>query len=226
MAIVGVSKAANAQKAYSNARAKSKVAGVPSYGTFTVGPASTPRSAPPTTGGYSGGGGYGGGGDYSPAPVVAPPSEEDYLAGDSAYQTQLAALKGALERYISDSGLQKANYQTDYRTSLRDLGYNENPTGAGGNWNWEDMTTASGKAYQNQLNDFASRGLLQSQGYADSVNDLQKMLNQQYGQLSTNKNNFMSDLERQIANYTAENTSGSQAARGEAIARRAAQYGL
>lgn len=226
MAIVDVSKAADAQKAYSEKLAKSKVSGVPSYGTFTVGPASTPSYDGGYDGGYSGGGGYGGGGDYSPAPVVATPSEEDYLAGDSAYQTQLAALKGALERYISDSGLQKANYQTDYRTSLRDLGYSENPAGAGGNWNWEDMTTASGKAYQNQLNDFASRGMLQSQGYADSANDLQKMLNQQYGQLSTNKNNFMSDLERQIANYTAENTSGSQAARGEAIARRAAQYGL
>lgn len=190
-----------------------------------------------TDGGYSGGGGYsdggyggGGGGGYGgftdAAPVVTAPTEEDYLAGDSAYQTQLAALKGALERYISDSTLQKTNYQNDYNTSLRDLGYTEGLNGAPGQWNWNDMTTASGKAYQNQLNDFASRGMLQSQGYADANNDLQRMLQQQYGQMSTNKNNFMTDLERQLANYKAENTSSQQSARAESIARRAAQYGL
>ena len=178
------------------------------------------------SGGYSGGGGGGYGGFDMPAPVVTAPSEEDYLSGDSAYQTQLAALKGALERYVSDSTLQRTNYQTDYGKSLRDLGYTEGQAGGKGQWNWEDKTTASGKAYQNQLNDFAARGMLQSQGYADSYNDLQRMLDQQYGQMNTNKNNFNTDLDRQLANYKAENTSNSQAARAEAIARRAAQYGL
>lgn len=178
-------------------------------------------------GGYSDGGGGGGYGGFSDAPpVVTAPTEEDYLAGDSAYQTQLAALKGALERYVSDSDLQRTNYQTDYGRSLRDLGYTEGLNGAPGSWNWDDMTTASGKSYQNQLNDFAARGMLQSQGYADANNDLQRMLQQQYGQMSTNKNNFMTDLERQLANYKAENTSSSQSARAESIARRAAQYGL
>lgn len=183
------------------------------------------------TGGYSDGGyGDGGGGGYGgfadTPPVVTAPTEEDYLAGDSAYQTQLAALKGALERYVSDSDLQRTNYQTDYGRSLRDLGYTEGQNGGAGTWNWDDMTTASGKSYQNQLNDFAARGMLQSQGYADANNDLQRMLQQQYGQMSTNKNNFMTDLERQLANYKAENTSSSQSARAESIARRAAQYGL
>lgn len=177
-------------------------------------------------GGYSDGGGGFGGGFVDTPPVVTAPTEEDYLAGDSAYQTQLAALKGALERYVSDSDLQRSNYQTDYGRSLRDLGYTEGQNGGAGTWNWDDMTTASGKSYQNQLNDFAARGMLQSQGYADANNDLQRMLQQQYGQMSTNKNNFMTDLERQLANYKAENTSSSQSARAESIARRAAQYGL
>lgn len=180
------------------------------------------------SGGYSDGGGYGGGGgfDAAPPPVAMAPSEEDYLGGDSAYQTQLAALKGALERFVSDSDLQRNNYTTDYGRSLRDLGYSEGQAGAPGKWNWEDQTTASGKAYQNQLNDFASRGMLQSQGYADASNDLQRMLDQQYQQTLTNKTNFMTDMDRQLANYKAENTSGQQSARAESIARRAAQYGL
>lgn len=160
------------------------------------------------------------------APAVTAPSEEDYLAGDGSFQAQLAALKGALERYTADSTLQRNNYQTDYGSSLRDLGYTEGAEGGAGQWNWNDQNTASGRAYQNQLNDFASRNMLQSQGYADAATDLERQLGQQYTQMSTNKTNFMTDLDRQLANYKGENTSGVNAARAEAIARRAAQYAL
>lgn len=181
---------------------------------------------------YSGGGGpgdFGGGGPMamaSVAPAVTAPSEEDYLAGDGSYQSQYAALKGALERYIADSDLQRTNYNTDYQSSLRDLGYTEGQNGAPGAWNWNDQLTASGKAYQNQLNDFAGRNMLQSQGYADAATDLERMFNQQYQQTATNKTNFMTGLDRELANYKGENTASQQAARAEAIARRAAQYGL
>lgn len=190
-------------------------------------PLSYPVSQPSYSGGYDGGGGYGGGFDMGGmAPVVAAPNEEDYLAGDSSYQTQIAALKGALDRYTADSTLQRTNYTTDYGKSLRDLGYTEGLNGQPGQWNWDDVLTASGRAYQNQLNDFASRGMLQSQGYADANEGLQRQLGQQYDQMLTNKTNFMTDLDRQLANYQAENTSSQQAARAESIARRAAQYGL
>lgn len=182
---------------------------------------------------YSGGGDpgmFGGGAPMaamsSVAPAVTPPSEEDYLAGDGSYQSQYAALKGALERYIADSDLQRTNYNNDYTSSLRDLGYTEGQGGAPGSWNWTDQLTASGKAYQNQLNDFAGRNMLQSQGYADAATDLERMFNQQYQQTATNKTNFMTGLDRELANYKGENTASQQAARAEAIARRAAQYGL
>ena len=89
-----------------------------------------------------------------------------------------------------------------------------------------DQLTAAGRAYQSQLNDFASRGMLQSQGYADANSDLQRLMNDQYGQMATNKTNFMTGMERALSNYKGENTSSQQAARAEAIARRAAQYGL
>lgn len=172
-------------------------------------------------GGSYGGGSYGGGGDVAP-PVVTPPSEEDYLAGDSGYTTQLSALQSALQRYIADSDFQRKNYETDYGKSLRDLGYDEGKKA----WNWTDQLTASGRGYQNQLNDFGARGMLQSSGYADAFNELQRMLNQQYDSLSSAKTNYMTDLDNQIANYKGENTSSQQAARAEALARRAAQYGI
>lgn len=175
-------------------------------------------------GGGGGGGGYGGGGydGGGMAPTVSAPSEEDYLAGDLGYQTQLSALQSALQRYLADSEFQRSNYTTDYNRSLRDLGYNEGDK----QWNWNDPLTASGKGYQNQLNDFASRGMLQSQGYADAYQELVRMLNQQYDAMSGNKTTFMNDLDRQTANYKAENTANQQAARAEAIARRKTEYSL
>lgn len=187
-------------------------------------------SADPYSGGSGGGGSYsndiysggGGGSAPAPAPVVTPPSEEDYLAGDSGYTTQLSALQSALQRYIADSDFQRKNYETDYSKSLRDLGYDEGKKA----WNWTDQLTASGRGYQNQLNDFGARGMLQSSGYADAFNELQRMLNQQYDSLSSAKTNYMTDLDNQLANYKGENTSSQQAARAEALARRAAQYGV
>ena len=177
-------------------------------------------------GSYGGGGGGGGGGGFAPmamsAPVVAPPSEEDYLAGDSGYQAQQSALKGALQRYLADSDFQRTNYTTDYTRSLRDLGYDEGTK----EWNWNDELTASGRGYQNKLDDFASRGMLQSQGYADAYEELKRMLGQQYDSMSNARTAFMTDLDNQTANYKAENTANSQAARAEALQRRASQYAL
>ncbi len=171
---------------------------------------------------YSGGGDYYGGGGGGVTPSVTAPTEEDYLAGDSGFQTQSSALASALQRYLADSDFQRKNYETDYGKSLRDLGYDEgNKT-----WNWTDQLTASGRGYQNQLNDFGARGMLQSSGYADAFNELQRMLNQQYDSLSSAKTTYMTDLDNQIANYKGENTASQQAARAEALARRAAQYGV
>ena len=166
--------------------------------------------------------GLGGGGGGGMDPMISAPAEEDYLAGDSGYQTQLSALQGALQRYLSDSDFQKTNYNTDYDTSLRDLGYDEGNKA----WNWNDKLTTSGRGYNNQLDDFASRGMLQSQGYADAYQELQRMLGQQYDSLSGAKTNFLTDMDNQTANFKGENTANQQAARAEALQRRASQYGL
>lgn len=188
---------------------------------YSAGPSQVSYGSTPNySTGWSGGGGFGGGGGA--APVISAPSEEDYLAGDSGYQTQLSALTGALQRYLADSDFQRKTYQTDYERSLKDLGYDEGTKA----WNWNDRLTASGRGYQNQLDDFGSRGMLQSSGYADAFAELQRMLGQQYDGMSQARTTFNTDLDNQVANYKAENTASQQAARAEAIARRAAQYGL
>lgn len=188
------------------------------------------------SGGGSSGGSYGGstggvyGGTSFAAAAPPPPSEEDYLAGDSGYQAQLAALIKALELYKSDDTAERTRYETDYSEGLRNLGWTRDDPATEGvdesAWNWEDQNTASGRAYQNQLNDFASRGMLQSSGYGRAVNDLQRSFNDQLGSTNRARTDFLSQRDRDLAAYQNENTSASQQARAEALARRAAQYML
>lgn len=185
------------------------------------------RSSSPYGGVYGGGdGGYGGGGPVEPvAPAV--PTEEDYLAGDATYNATISALKKQLESFQTDVGMQRENRKLDYNTALKDLGYIAPGEGATDpSWNWEDTLTASGRAYQNQNNDFAARGMLQSQGYADSLENLSRSLMDQYTGIDQSNTQFNTDLDRQVTKAKDENTAASQAARAEAIMRRAAQYGF
>lgn len=151
-------------------------------------------------------------------------SETDYLAGDTAYNATLAALDAALKQYEADVESQKKKYDVDYDTSLQTLGWKK-PVGTEGaadfkpgDWNLTDLTTASGKSYQSQLGDFASRGLLQSSLYDRARGDLMNQLNKQRTSVETARTNFMDDLARQLASYKSEDTSKRQQARMESIA--------
>lgn len=181
------------------------------------------------------GGGYSGGYTATPAPPPPPPpppppSPEDYLKGDAAYQAQVAALAKALSDYTADDTAQRTKYETDYGEGLKSLGWTpDDPKTADineGAWNWEDQLTASGRASQNQTNDFASRGMLQSSAYAQAVNDLQRSFNDQLGTVNRARSDFLSQRDRDLAAYKNENTATGQTARAESLARRAAQYGL
>lgn len=167
-------------------------------------------------------------GGFEPVAPAAP-TEQDYLAGDSTYQATIAALAKQLQNFNADIASQRGNRELDYKKSLKDLGYvapDPNSRSAGPQWNWNDTLTASGRANQNQLNDFAARGMLQSSGYADSFQDLTRSLTDQYTGIDQANTQFNTDLDRQTARAKDENTAASQAARAEAIMRRAAQYGF
>lgn len=183
----------------------------------------------PPGGGSPGYGPYSGGGV---GPDLSGMSDEDWLSGDSAYQAQLAALLKALSDSQADFTGQRTRYDTDYNDALRSLGWanevaddpntvdvNESRPGA---WNFQDLNTASGRAFTNQQNDFASRGLLQSSLYGTALDNLQRSLNDQLGSINTGRTNFMDELTRQETAAKNENTLGQQQARAEALARRAA----
>lgn len=195
-------------------------------------PVAPARPKSPTTSRSSGGVGggylpYMGGGSFGGVSTPAVPSEEDYLKGDSVYKATIEALGKQLKNYITDINAQRENYELDYNNALQQLGYIAPAEEGGmGSWNWQDQLTASGRMYQQLLNDFAARGMLQSQGFASGQEDLTRQLQQQYNDLSTARQTFGAGLDNQLTAYKDENTSASQAARAEAILRRAAQYGL
>jgi len=189
--------------------------------------ANTPAPAPSRRVSYSTGGGVGGGVAADAAPAM---SDEDYLGGDSQYQLQLAALQKALADEQADTTAQKTKYNTDYSDAVKQLGWlQDDPTTADvdeGAWNFQDATTAAGRAFQNQQNDFAGRGLLQSSAYAQKNDDLTRSLNDQLGSTNKAKQSFLDDLARQQGTFASDNQNQIQQARIEALARRASGVSL
>jgi len=181
-------------------------------------------SAPPTN--FVNGVPSGGGAASQQLPTMPEQSEDDWLSGDAAFQAQLAALLRASQDYDTDVTAQQTKYGVDYNDALKGLGWGQDdPTTADvneGAWNFRDLNTAAGRSFQNQQNDFAGRGLLQSSLYGTANDNLTRSLNDQLGGINTAKQSFFDDLSRQQSSFKNENTLSQQQARAEALARRAA----
>jgi hypothetical protein len=163
-----------------------------------------------------------------PTPSVGAPSEEDYFASDQMLTAALGALDRALKDYESQYTTDVGNYDRDYNEGLRNLGWRDQDPGEPQTmgWDWNDILSSSGRAYQNQTNDFANRGMLQSQGYLDAQRLLERSLNDQRGAMETGRTDFMGDMGRRKAEFTNQDTLARQQARAESAARRAAEYGI
>ena len=177
-------------------------------------------------GGYSGGGGvnYGGGGgggvgsnrygnisNFAPTPPPAPPrppSLEAFSAKDSTYQSQLSALKKALADYMAQQGQSKTQYLTGYTSDRDTLGKNRT------------------QGLSDLENDYASRGLLQSGLYADSMSDLNTDFDKRQAALDQARAAFLAQQTSDLTNFKSEQQLTQQKALQEAAARRAAQYTL
>lgn len=185
--------------------------------------ASAPAS--PQVDGGSGGGGYGGTGGGYGGPV---PSIGDYEANDQILTAALGALDRAMKDYEAQYATDTANYDRDFNEGQRNLGWRDldagEPVSMG--WDWNDVLSSSGRAYQNQVNDFANRGMLQSQGYLDAQSLLERSLNDQKGAMESARTDFMGDLGRRRSEFQNQDTLARQQARAEAASRRAAEYGI
>jgi hypothetical protein len=157
-----------------------------------------------------------------------PPSVEEYQAKDAILAAALGALDKAMADYNAQYDADLKNYDRDYNEGLGNLGWQDldkgDPISMG--WNWNDLLTSSGKAYQSQLNDFANRGMLQSQGYADALALLERSLNDQKGAMDTARGDFRNEKDRGKSEFSNQDTLARQQARAESTSRRAAEYGV
>lgn len=187
-------------------------------------PTAPPPQEPPPA--YYGGGG--GAGSYGVAAAVAPPrlSDGDWLAQDSQYKSAVSALEQKLRDFEVENTSTREKGTQDYDNSLLRLGWIK-PTEAGGvgSWNQEDRSTAYGNAYQGQMGDFASRGLLQSTLYDQARNDMLGNFNRQRTDMDTAQTNFLEELARALSTQKSDTQLGKDQARVQALARRAAAEG-
>lgn len=160
------------------------------------------------------------------AAAVAPPprmSDEDWLGADSQYNAALAALTQKLKDFEVENTSTREKGVLDYDNALQRLGWMRGADGADGSWNQEDRSTAYGNAYQNQMGDFASRGVLQSTLYDQARNDLLGGFNRQKSDMDTSHTSFLEELARALSTRRSDTQLGKDQARVEALARRAAQ---
>lgn len=196
----------------------------PDYGHlgFTASPASPVSNLPvqhPMSSGYSGGRGVGSNAtghisSFAPPPPPpppappAPPSLDAFSAKDSTYQNQLAALKKALADYSAQQGQAKTQYLTGYAGDL------------------DSLKTNRTQGLQNLEDDYASRGLLQSGLYANSLSNLNTDFDKRQAALDQARAAFLAQQSNDFTNFQSEQQLTQQQALQAAAARRAAQYGL
>lgn len=137
-----------------------------------------------------------------------PPSIQKYLAGDSTYNDQISALKRQLENFKTSNTGQQGNVNADFSTAKLKMG----------NQRTQDQDLIQ--------NDYASRGILNSGLYTKGVADYDTKYQQNLADLATDNQRSVADLIQAFKNYKDENTLSAQAARQDAIRRRAQQYGI
>lgn len=165
---------------------------------------------------------------FSAAPAMAgaetagPPqmSEEDFLAQDAEFNDTRAGAEREFQNLVSQLARQRGEYELDNNNTLRNLGWRNN------GWDQQDKLSGYGQAYQNQLGDFASRGMLDSSLYGGALNDLNRGFNQQRDDLGGALQQFIQGQETDRTQADAARQSAITTAQRQAIARMAAGLNL
>ena len=185
-----------------------------------VGVTATPKPKGRPKGG--GGGGGGGGGRSSgngvgsnssgqisaaPPPPPPPPTLEAFLGSDATYLQQKAAFDKAKSDYLSQQGQSRTQYETNFLSDK------------------DTLTKNRTQSLGDLENDYASRGLLQSGLYADSMANMNTDYDKRTSALEQAKAAFLAGLANDLTNFTSEQGLMLTKAQQEAAARRSAQYG-
>lgn len=141
----------------------------------------------------------------TPAKPATPaaPTVDQYLAGDTVYQQQLAAI----HRALADQQTSQSSAQNDY---LATYGQNQH-----------DIQTEQTRAIPQQQDDYAGRGLFHSGLYAKAAGDMISDYSDRNAKLDLAKQQYLTGLQQQGQNFASQQDLAQQKAMQDAISRRA-----
>lgn len=140
-------------------------------------------------------------------PPPKPPSEKEWLAGDSAYQDQISEYEKALQDFVARIAERESEIKQDADLAIK---ANQRNQTLGLNSNAED---------------FASRGMINSGLFADSAEKLSDRYNEARGSIETNRGRQIGAMADERETYKRENELGRNNARRQALQRMALQWG-
>lgn len=141
----------------------------------------------------------------TPGPV---PDINAYLGQDSGYQDQLRQYALALNNFMADITRRRGTLETDYGTSKKAM---------------DDQRI---KDLDLLEDDYGARGLLRSGLYATAVGDYEKEFGERTSDLARRQQEALAALTQEEGNFKSQQQLKEQSSKEQAIARRAAQYGL
>lgn len=145
---------------------------------------------------------------YTPPPPPKPPTEAEWLAGDTAYQDQTSEYEKALQDFVARIAEREGEIKQDADLAIQ---ANQRNQTQGLNSNAED---------------FASRGMINSGLFADSAEQLSDRYNEARGSIETNRGRQIGALADERETYQRENELGRNNARRQALQRMALQWGV
>jgi hypothetical protein len=136
------------------------------------------------------------------ASVPPPVSEQDYLAHDTAFQSQNNAYTKALQDYAAQMAAEQGKYNGEFEAQNKQLGLDRT----------NNVT--------NLRDDYASRGLINSGVFGDALGDLNTKFDTSAADLARAKQAYMDDLSTGQNNFKTTQAALLEKARQEALQRR------
>ena len=171
-------------------------------------------------------------GDTAQSAVAQPVDNQAMIdeaaKADPTYIETVASDLADYQRLVAQLAQQNDNRLLDYKKTATNLGYDDSDGygGAAGTWNANDKTTGYGNAFQNQMSDFASRGMYKSSAYTGALADLDKGYGQQLSDLASGVATFQQGQKNDTADAGASQKAADTAAFRQAVALVTAKLGL
>jgi hypothetical protein len=157
-------------------------------------------------------------GSPAAAPAAAPVYDEAQAARDALNTPEFVMaqqqLANALGLFRSNQSSDRQRFDVNYERALRNLGWipEKQAFDMGELRTSQGLETASGKAFTDNLNDFAARGLSQSGMFSVAQNAIQNRLQQQRLSAETGRSDFLTDQERKGSQFVMEQEAQRQQA--------------